>query len=58
MTETSVAGFKAGDNIRMKLIATGQEVEGTIQSISAAPDFAVKKSDANRGTNRRSIVCR
>ncbi|GAB7053316.1 MULTISPECIES: HlyD family secretion protein [unclassified Paenibacillus] len=57
MTETSVAGFKAGDNIRMKLIATGQEVEGTIQSISAAPDFAVKKATQTAGqTDVRSFA--
>ncbi|ALS22584.1 HlyD family secretion protein [Paenibacillus naphthalenovorans] len=57
MKETSVAGFKAGDNIRMKLIATGQEVEGTIQSISAAPDFAVKKATQTAGqTDVRSFA--
>ncbi|MBP1155366.1 MULTISPECIES: HlyD family efflux transporter periplasmic adaptor subunit [unclassified Paenibacillus] len=49
MTEISVAEVKTGDKVRMKLIATGQEVEGTVLSVSAAPDFAIKKATQNAG---------
>lgn len=57
MTEIGVAGIKSGDQVRMKLIASGQEIEGTILSVSAAPDFAVKKATQNAGeTDVRSFA--
>ncbi|MED4603160.1 HlyD family secretion protein, partial [Paenibacillus validus] len=56
MTETSLAGLKNGDRVKLKLIATGQELEGKIQSIAAAPDFAVKKATQTAGeTDVRSF---
>ncbi|WP_341416422.1 HlyD family secretion protein [Paenibacillus filicis] len=56
MTEKSLAGLKVNDKIRLKLLATGQEVTGTVTSIAAAPDFAIKKATQTLGeTDVRSF---
>ncbi|SDC67245.1 HlyD family secretion protein [Paenibacillus sp. UNCCL117] len=56
MTEKAVAGLKLNDPVKLKLLATGEEVTGTVKSIAAAPDFAVKKATQTSGeTDVRSF---
>lgn len=49
LPETDVIGIQAGDAIAMKLLATGQTLEGKVLSVAAAPDYAVKKATQNLG---------
>ncbi|UJF32456.1 HlyD family secretion protein [Paenibacillus hexagrammi] len=56
MPETSLAGLKAGDKISMTMLATGEKLEGTVSTVAAAPDFAIKKATQSAGeTDIRSF---
>jgi HlyD family secretion protein len=49
LPETDIVGLKAGDTVELKLLATGQTLEGSVRSVAAAPDYAVKKATQNLG---------
>ncbi|WP_159886569.1 HlyD family secretion protein [Paenibacillus puerhi] len=49
MTEKTLVGLKLNDTVKLKLVATGEEVVGKVTSIAAAPDFAIKKSTQASG---------
>ncbi|MDQ0901863.1 HlyD family secretion protein [Paenibacillus sp. V4I7] len=56
MPETSIAGLKVGNNISMTLLSTGEKVVGTVKTVAAAPDFAIKKATQTSGeTDIRSF---
>ncbi|MBD0384267.1 HlyD family secretion protein [Paenibacillus sedimenti] len=56
MPETAVAGLKVGNKVNMTLLSTGEKVEGTVSTVAAAPDFAVKKATQTSGeTDIRSF---
>ncbi|MGQ7890285.1 HlyD family secretion protein [Paenibacillus sp. WC2504] len=56
LPETSIAGLKAGNKISMTILSTGENVVGTVTSVAAAPDFAVKKATQTSGeTDIRSF---
>ncbi|MGG1555066.1 HlyD family secretion protein [Paenibacillus ferrarius] len=56
LPETAIANLKVGNTISMTLVATGEKVVGTVKSIAAAPDFAVKKATQTAGeTDIRSF---
>ncbi|MDD9272263.1 HlyD family secretion protein [Paenibacillus sp. GCM10023248] len=56
LPETHIAGLQAGSKISMKMLSTGEEIVGTITSVAAAPDFAIKKATQTSGeTDIRSF---
>ncbi|NOU70309.1 biotin/lipoyl-binding protein [Paenibacillus sp. LMG 31458] len=56
MPETSIAGLKVGNNISMTMLSTGEKVVGTVKTVAAAPDFAIKKATQTSGeTDIRSF---
>ncbi len=56
LPETSIAGLKVGNNISMTMLSTGEKVVGTVKTVAAAPDFAIKKATQTSGeTDIRSF---
>jgi len=45
--ESNIVKMKTGDHVILKLVATGEELEGKIVSIAPAADFAVQKATQN-----------
>lgn len=45
--ENDIVKMKNGDKVTLKLIATGEELEGKIVSIAPAADFAIQKATQN-----------
>ncbi|WP_284641031.1 HlyD family secretion protein [Paenibacillus silviterrae] len=56
LPETELTGLKSGDNVSLKLAATGAAIQGKVQLIAPAADFAVKKATQAAGdTDIRSF---
>ncbi|MEJ9281761.1 HlyD family secretion protein [Ureibacillus thermosphaericus] len=45
--ENEVVNMEIGDKVTLQLLATGEELEGTIASIAPAADFAIQKATQN-----------
>lgn len=45
--ENNIVKMKTGDKVSLKLVATGEKIEGKIVSIAPAADFAVQKATQN-----------